>query len=278
MLLHLIIDGPMPLSGTVRADATGYLRSFKCKPHEYETDFKFSGVSKCAGSGQYAEAKMYLLVQANGYQKYTRLLDQSCRLKKRMFADRLGWNVSMCGDRELDLYDDLHPAYLHWCDESQERLCGSALLMPTIGPAILYGVFRETVPEAHDLIAPGTWEGTRMCIDKDAIKRDFVGMRPDRAFCLLLLGLCKVALANGISTMISNYEPHMRRVYRQAGAELDELGRSDSYGRLPVCSGAFEVSRRVLSAIRHKLQVHEPLYRRPTLASRAAPAPALLFA
>lgn len=221
---------------------------------------------------------MYLLVQANEYQKYTQLLDQSFRLRKRVFADRLGWNVSICGDRERDLYDDLHPAYLLWCDEGRERLYGSVRLMPTTGPTLLYDVFRETFPDACDLIAPGIWEGTRMCIDEDAIGRDFVDMRPDRAFCLLLLALCEVALANGINTMISNYEPHMRRVYRQAGAELDELGRSDSYGRLPVCCGAFEVSHRVLSAMRSKLQVHEPLYRRPGFPSRAAAAPALLFA
>nr|WP_077472579.1 autoinducer binding domain-containing protein [Rhizobium sp. P44RR-XXIV] len=108
----------------------------------------------------------------------------------------------------------------------------------------------------------------RMCIDEDAIDRDFPGMRADSAFCLLLLALCEAALANGINTMISNYEPHMRRVYQKAGAELDELGRSDGYGRHPVCCGAFEVSHRVLGVMRAKLQVDGPLYHRPAFPSR----------
>lgn len=221
---------------------------------------------------------MYLLVQANEYHKYTELLDQSFRLRKRVFVDRLGWRVSVSGHLERDLYDDLHPAYLLWCDDEREQLYGSVRLMPTTGPTLLYDVFRETFPDACDLIAPGIWEGTRMCIDEDAIGGDFPVMRSDRAFCLLLLALCEAALANGISTMISNYEPHMRRVYRQAGAELDELGRSDGYGRFPVCCGAFEVSHRVLAAMRSKLQVDEPLYWRPVFPSRAASAPALLSA
>lgn len=221
---------------------------------------------------------MYLLIQAHEYHKHNKLLAQSFRLRKRVFADRLGWDVCVSGDCERDRYDDLHPAYLLWCDEDRSQLYGSVRLMPTTGPTLLYDVFRETFPDACDLIAPGIWEGTRMCIDEDAIGRDFPDMRPDRAFCLLLLALCEAALANGIHTMISNYEPHMRRVYQKAGAELDELGRSAGYGRFPVCCGAFEVSHRVLRAMRNKLHVSGPLYRRPAFPSRVAAAPALQFA
>jgi len=221
---------------------------------------------------------MYLLIQAHEYHKHTELLDQSFRLRKRVFADRLGWDVSVSGHRERDRYDELHPAYLLWCDEDRRQLYGSVRLMPTTGPTLLYDVFRETFPDVCGLIAPGIWEGTRMCIDEDALERDFTDMRPDRAFCLLLLALCEAALANGIHTMISNYEPHMRRVYQKAGAELDDLGRSEGYGRFPVCCAAFEVSHRVLTAMRAKLRVDEPLYRRPAFPSRATSAPALQFA
>lgn len=221
---------------------------------------------------------MYLLIQAHEYHKHDKLLDQSFRLRKRVFADRLGWAVSVSGPRERDRYDDLHPAYLLWCDEDRSQLYGSVRLMPTTGPTLLYDVFRETFPDACDLVAPGIWEGTRMCIDQDAIDRDFPDMRPDRAFCLLLLALCEAALVNGINTMISNYEPHMRRVYQKAGAELEELGCSDGYGRYPVCCGAFEVSPRVLRAMRGKLQIESPLYYRPAFPSRGTAAAALQVA
>lgn len=208
---------------------------------------------------------MYILVQAHEYHKHRDLLDQSFRLRKKVFADKLGWKVSVSGQRERDRYDDLNPAYLLWCDEEKERLFGAIRLMPTTGPTLLYDVFRGTFPDACDLVAPGIWEGTRMYIDEDAIAAD---MRPDRAFCLLLLALCEVALDSGIHTMISNYESHMKRVYQKAGAELDELGRSDGYGRFPVCCGAFEVSNRVLAAMREKLRVSDRLYRRPAFPTR----------
>lgn len=206
---------------------------------------------------------MYLLVQAHEFHRYRNLLDQSFRLRKKVFVDQLGWAVPVSGPRERDRYDDLHPAYLLWCDEERERLYGSVRLMPTTGPTLLYDVFHDTFPDACDLIAPGIWEGTRMCIDDEAVGHAFPDMRPERAFSLLLLALCEVALDSGIDMLISNYEPHMKRIYQRAGAEFDELGRAEGFGRFPVCCGAFEVSPRVLQQMRSKIHVVEPLYRRP---------------
>ncbi|WP_045024425.1 acyl-homoserine-lactone synthase [Agrobacterium arsenijevicii] len=216
---------------------------------------------------------MYLLVQAHEFHKHANLLDQSFKLRKKVFADRLGWNVSVCGPFEKDRYDSLHPAYLIWCNENQSQLYGSVRLMPTTGPTLLYDVFRDTFPQAYGLVAPTIWEGTRMCVDEEAVGRDFPDLRPDRAFCLLLLALCEVALDNGINTLISNYEPHMRRIYERAGAELDELGRANGFGRFPVCCGAFEVSPRVLAQMREKTKVSEPLYRRPFFPQVGTPIP-----
>ncbi|WP_045024804.1 acyl-homoserine-lactone synthase [Rhizobium nepotum] len=221
---------------------------------------------------------MYLLVQAHEYHKHIDLLDQSFRLRKKVFADRLGWDVSVAGPHERDRFDDLHPAYLIWCDDDRSKLYGSVRLMPTTGPTLLYDVFRETFPNACDLVAPGIWEGTRMCIDEETVARDFPDMRPDRAFCLLLLALCEVALDNGIDTLISNYEPHMRRLYKRAGAEFDELGRADGYGRFPVCCGVFEVSQRVRAQMRLNLKVAGPLYAGRSFSRQQGELPVLVTA
>jgi len=99
-----------------------------------------------------------------------------------------------------------------------------------------------------------------MCIDDEALMKDMPDLRPDRAFGLLLLALCEVALDHGIDTLISNYEPHMKRLYERAGAKPDELGRAVGYGRFPVCCGAFEVSAQILTNMRRKLDVSEALY------------------
>ena len=205
---------------------------------------------------------MFVIIQAHEYQKYAFILDQMFRLRKKVFADTLGWNVPVIGPFERDSYDSLCPAYLVWCDETRTRLYGGMRLMPTTGPTLLYDVFRATFPQAANLIAPGIWEGTRMCIDEEAISDDFPDVDAGRAFSMLLLALCECALDHGIHTMISNYEPHLKRVYKRAGAEVDELGRADGYGKYPVCCGAFEVSEHVLDRMRASLGIDTPLYTR----------------
>ena len=203
---------------------------------------------------------MFIVVQADQYAAHTTLLEQMFRLRKRVFKDQLGWDVPISGECERDAYDRLSPAYILWTDETKSRLYGSLRLMPTTGPTLLFDVFDRTFPTTADIAAPGIWEGTRMCVDEDRLSADHPDLDPGRAFCLMLLALCEVAMAHGVHTMISNYEPHMARIYKKAGCELDELGRADGYGKRPVCCGAFEVSPRILKAMRTKLRVDGPLY------------------
>jgi len=211
---------------------------------------------------------MFITLQAHQYSQFPELLDRMFRLRKTVFVDQLGWSVPVCGDQERDCYDDLRPVYLVWCDATGTRLYGSMRLMPTTGPTLLYDVFHATLPTNVDLVAPDIWEGTRMCIDETVIAEDFPGLSPAEAFSRLLLALCEVALHYGIGTMLSNYEPHMRRVYRRAGVAVDELGRADGYGRLPVCCGAFEVSTAVLQSMRQAIGLTEPLYIHQPVAGR----------
>lgn len=221
---------------------------------------------------------MFITIQAHEYHQHAQLLAQMFRLRKRVFADQLQWDVQVVGEAERDFYDDLRPVYLMWCDDARSKLYGSLRLMPTTGPTLLHDVFRRTFPTDVDLSAPGIWEGTRMCVDEAAIKSDFADIDGGRAFCLLLLALCECAMAHGIHTMISNYEPHLKRIYKRAGAEVDELGRADGYGRHPVCCGAFEVSQDVLRKMRAALGVDLPLYRKRAITHASHPQTAVVAA
>ena len=41
--------------------------------------------------------------------------------------------------------------------------------------------------------------------------------------------------------------------YQKSGAELDEIGRSDTFGKRPVCCGLFRVDEEVLGRMRKAL-------------------------
>lgn len=203
---------------------------------------------------------MFIIIQAHEYHKFPNLLTQMFKLRKKVFADQLKWDVSTYDNQEHDRYDKLGPAYLIWCNSDYTKLYGTIRLMPTTGPTLLYDVFRKTFPDVVSLEAPGIWEGTRMCLDEDLIAIDFSEIDAGRAFSLMLLALCEVALKYGIHTMVSNFEPQMKRIYSRTGVKVNELGRADGYGKHPVCCGMFDVTQKTLSDMRLKLGINQPLF------------------
>lgn len=203
---------------------------------------------------------MIVAVHTHEYKQYSTVLSEMFKTRKRVFWEKLSWDVTIDGDCERDQYDRIGAVYLVWCDQARTRHYGSIRLMPTTGPTLLYDVFRRTFPNTANLAAPGVWEGTRMCIDEASLAIGHPDIFPGKAFSLLLVALCEFALENGIHTIISNYEPHVRRLYTRAGAKVHELGRAEGFGRHPVCCGTFEVSNQVLSNMRARLGLSGPLY------------------
>ena len=199
---------------------------------------------------------MFILVQESEYERNRVLLNKMYQLRKAIFFDELQWDVSVDEAGERDRYDDLGPAYLIWCDEDRETLYGSLRLLPTTGPTLLNDVFRRTYSPDLDLCHPSIWEGTRMCIDADAIAADMPQTGARSGMVHMLVALAECALAKGISTLVSNYEPHMKRIYQQAGAPLSEIGRADGFGRRPVCCGLFGVDQKVIGVMRDKTGLH----------------------
>lgn len=213
---------------------------------------------------------MFITIQADEYHRYSELLAQMFRLRKRVFIDELGWDVAATGDQERDAYDAMAPVYLVWCSRDCKTLYASMRLMPTTGPTLLNDVFRRTFPEDIELSAPGTWEATRCCIDRALIARDFPHIDAVRAFCLLALAGAECAVVHGISSVVANYEPHMKRIYQRAGLRINEIGRADGYGKLPVCCGHFPISREIVEHSRSVLGLDRPHERTPAWGEQQA--------
>ncbi|WP_159593582.1 acyl-homoserine-lactone synthase [Chelativorans xinjiangense] len=205
---------------------------------------------------------MFTAIQAPEYSKYNTVLDEMFRLRKKTFYAQLKWNVSVQGDYERDRYDELNPVYLIWCNQDATVLYASTRLMPTTGPTLLYDTFRDTFPDAANLSAPGIWEGTRLCVHNENLARDHPDVSPLRAIGLLSVALAECAYAHGIDTIVTNYEPYLKRIYASAGLAVEEIGRADGYGRYPVCCGVFEVSETVIAQMRAKLGLTGPVFGR----------------
>lgn len=193
---------------------------------------------------------MIVVVQEHNAYEHAHLLDQMFRLRAKVFAERLKWDVSVVDGWERDRFDDLAPVYLIHTDEDGRQVRGSLRLLPTTGPTLLADFFSDTLPDAALLSAPSIWECTRFCIDED-ILRHREQVVASRA---LISGLGSIALAAGIESILGNFDARMLRLYRRIGCEVDVLGMTDRYGE-PIYLGLFPVSQAILSEVNARLPV-----------------------
>lgn len=203
---------------------------------------------------------MFTTIQPHEIASNSNLMRQAFELRKKVFADKLGWDVPVNGNQERDEYDDLGASYLVWCSDDRKTLYGLVRLMPTNGPTLLHDVFHATHGRNPVLIDPQVWEGTRMCLDDARIARDFPALDAAQAFNLLFLALCEAALNLGIKRLVSNFEACMSRIYRRAGLNFELHGRADGYGAKPVYCASFEVSRDVLAGMRARIGIDMPIF------------------
>jgi acyl homoserine lactone synthase len=80
---------------------------------------------------------MIVVVQEHNTREHADLIDQMFRLRARVFAERLKWDVTVIDGKERDRFDDLGPVYLIHTDEEGRTVRGSLRLLPTTGPTLL---------------------------------------------------------------------------------------------------------------------------------------------
>ena len=208
---------------------------------------------------------MIVVVQEYNAHEHAHLVDQMFRLRARVFAERLKWDVDVVDGRERDRFDDLGPVYLIHTDEEGQEVRGSLRLLPTTGPTVLADFFSDTMPDAALLSAPTIWECTRFCVDEDRLRhRDQIV-----ASRALISGLGSVALDAGIDSILGNFDDRMLRLYRRIGLEVDVLGRTDRYGA-PVYLGLFPVSHTILDAVNARLHDSPPAVKDSRQSERVA--------
>lgn len=151
------------------------------------------------------------------------------RLRKRVFHDRLGWDVQLVGDMEVDIYDSLDAHYLVAMDADGEEARMCVRFLPTTGrymladtfPVLLHG---EPAPRAAAL-----WESSRFAVD--------LGQRSGGSnrgvsteMCALLAAMNELALHKGWAEIITVTDVIIERLIKRAGYPLRRTGAPVSLG------------------------------------------------
>lgn len=187
---------------------------------------------------------MILAIEGVDRQLHAPLLDQMFRMRAAVFAERLGWDVTVVDGREVDRFDEEDPLYLLAVDERSGVLTGSVRLLPTLGPNMLRDVFPILLPDGP-LESPLIWESSRFAINPTlSVGSD----RRDGNLVLntttieLLCGLVEAAQLASVEHIVSVFDARMARIFRAADCPYDLVGKPTRIGKTMTYAGLFEVS------------------------------------
>lgn len=172
-------------------------------------------------------------------------LYQMHRLRKTVFKDRLGWDVTVSGELEVDEFDALGPSYVLSTD-GYGAVNGCVRLLPTIGPNMLRDIFPSLVTRAAVPCDERAWEASRFAVSGNAATTE-AGL--SQTTYDLLIGVLKAGLSNGISTIASVVDVRMERILRRAGWQLDRLGSPRRIGKTVAMAGQLDVSAQILRSL-----------------------------
>src|SRR5258708_28869422 len=142
---------------------------------------------------------MIKIVTKDNAEHHVSNLHQMHRIRKAVFKDRLGWDVTVCGELEVDEYDALGPSYLLSIDRDG-TLNGCVRLLPTTGPNMLRDIFPSFVTKAAVPRGERVWEASRFAVIGNTTPAE-AGLSPTTSH--LLIAVLKFALSTTITTIPS---------------------------------------------------------------------------
>jgi N-acyl-L-homoserine lactone synthetase len=196
---------------------------------------------------------MIQLIEAADRPAFESQLAEMYRERKRVFVDRLGWEVPVvAGEFEIDQFDTDRAVYVLALDADGAQL-GSARLLPSTGPTLLSEIFphlcERGVPRGDDI-----WEITRMCTAPGVANAKLVRQK-------LMVGMVEFALLNGIRrfTLVSHL-PYLSALLA-IGWDCEPLGLPQEHAGQMVGALVVNVTPDTLSLLRMRANLRGPVLR-----------------
>jgi acyl homoserine lactone synthase len=193
---------------------------------------------------------MIYIVDSLNKDEHQDLLDGMYRLRKRVFHDRLGWDVVIRDGREIDLFDDLDPAYVIATDDSGE-VVGCMRLLQTTGPNMLSDVFSSILDGEPAPRSSRMWEATRFCVDTQRLTGGRCRNSIAYVTSEVMIGAFEYAMTAGVTDAVAVIDPVMNRVMRRSGnAPYDYLGTPKDMGKVTAMAALMDCSEERVRRIR----------------------------
>ena len=191
---------------------------------------------------------MLKLIEGSYASFFPREIDAMFRNRAETFARRLGWEVEVKDGYERDAFDRANPLYLVSVDPDTEEYWGSLRLLPTTGPNMLRDVFPQLLD--GDTIESATiWESSRICTGAPGCRSEQI-KNNTRVLSELILGIGEVAVAAGLTQIVSVFDARIFRVLKAAGCNPQIIGTPQRIGGVMSYAGLFDTGEGPLEAFR----------------------------
>lgn len=179
-------------------------------------------------------------------------------LRRRVFKDRLDWDVTTQGDYEIDGYDALRPIYLTAHDD-EDRIVGGVRFLSCDDATMVQNTFGELL-QGHD-IPPNEeiYESSRFCID--TVRAREIHENGLRLMThVLFAGMIEWALGFGASRIVTVTDTRLERIAARAGWAVERIGDPRRIGKTDAVAGYLEVSEAAALRVRERAGLVDPVY------------------
>lgn len=166
------------------------------------------------------------------------LVDQSYRLRARVFQERLNWDVATNEGLEVDAFDKLDPTYILAIDDRQSDVLGCARLLPGTGPMMLSETFPQLIERGAMPTGPHVVESSRFCVDTASLSAASVRSQGvHRVTASMFAGILEWSVANGFSVVATVTDLRLERIFRKTGLPFLRLGEPQWVGITQAVAG-----------------------------------------
>lgn len=191
---------------------------------------------------------MIRLIQGRNRPQFPKEIDEMYHIRKRVFFERMRWEVSVINRWEIDGYDAIDPLYLVSVNEFG-RVVGGLRLLPTMGFNMLNDTFPELLPDGQRIENPLIWECSRFSVDHEAdVPTGNKGI--GRATAELGLAMNEVGRKVGLTYIVAVYDALMHRVLKRAGCAGEPIGEPRRIGSVLAYAVFFEIGDATEKALR----------------------------
>jgi N-acyl-L-homoserine lactone synthetase len=203
---------------------------------------------------------MLEIVQA-GQAGKTGLLFDMHRLRKRVFKDRMGWDVQVTdGGLEVDQFDIPGAVYLLAVNNAG-RVVGDWRLLPTTGPTMIRDVWPQFLDSLPMPSSPVIWEASRFAVDSPEGQSKEGLAEVNRATQELFCGLTELCLLTGIREVYTLYDMRIARLLKRLDCRARATSQRLKIDDFQAETGVFRTDETMLANLRAATGLRDPLIR-----------------